>query len=138
MKRLSFLVPFLPLFLASCGGSELAENHRAWLGHDFDSYSFRLARFCFCAPPHDVSIIVKNDVVVSAISPEGQGGAEPQPWPTIDGLFDVVADAEARDADRLVVSYDPTYSFPSSIDIDYEEDRFDEEIQYQVTAFDPK
>jgi Family of unknown function (DUF6174) len=138
MNRLLFLVPFLPLCLASCGGSDVAENHRAWLEHDIDSYSFTLSRFCFCAGPHEARIMVKNDVVVSVISPENQGGAEPQQWPTLDGLFEIIADAEARDADRIFVTYDPTYSYPASIDIDYVEDRFDDEIQYQVTLFDSK
>jgi len=55
--------------------------------------------------------------------------------PTVDGLFDVIASANARNAAVLDASYDASLGYPTSISIDYTRNVADDEITYSVSAF---
>lgn len=115
-------------------------NLQKWQGSGIDDYSFTLQRSCFC--PGDttkpVNINVENGQVVSATFADT---GEPLPADlsynslTIDDLFKQVGDALDSGAERVDVTYDPTYGYPTSIYIDRSSRIADEEVGFTVSNF---
>jgi hypothetical protein len=58
-------------------------------------------------------------------------------FPTVQGLFDLIQQAERQGADVITVVYHPSLGYPERIHIDYREDMVDEEIGFTVTGFEP-
>jgi hypothetical protein len=130
------------MFLGACSfqgndGSDLLDlsaNYRLWQRQHTTTYDYVLERYCFCAFFGAYAVSVRADTVYAAIRLEDD---EPvtqealQYFPTINGLFDVVAEAIEK-ADRLDVEYDPTRGYPTRIDIDYLKNAIDDEIVYQA------
>jgi hypothetical protein len=125
------------------GGLEAApanfdEARQEWTAAGIDDYTFVLQRSCFCAGGVEpVRIVVRDGVAVSyTVVPTGRPlAAEYREWyPTIDGLFEVVEDALAN-ADAVAVVYHTQRGFPVRIDIDWVERAIDDEIRYDVVAF---
>lgn len=58
-------------------------------------------------------------------------------YATIDRLFSELGSDSVQGADKLTVSYDPTYGFPSEISIDFIELAVDDELYLSVSAFEP-
>jgi hypothetical protein len=141
MKRpTNLLIAILPLVLAACGGTKTADMRDAWQDQRIDSYAFTLARICFCPGPHEVRITVEEDEITKVI--DTQTGAEVDrtsvEWPTIDGIFKIILDAEANRADKVEVTYDDTYLHPVTVNIDYIEEAVDDELGLLVSSFTPK
>lgn len=120
--------------------SELDSALQTWDVHGPSSYSFTWQKSCFCdaettAP---IRITVENGQITEAIFLETEApvpaGIRAQLL-TVDGLFATVQDAVDRDADSIVVSYDPNAGFPVSIAIDYEVNAADEELSISVRDF---
>jgi hypothetical protein len=58
-------------------------------------------------------------------------------YATIDGLFSYLASDSVQEADKLTVTYDPTYGFPTEMDIDFIELAMDDELYLSVSGFEP-
>ena len=136
----------LPLLLAaSCDGRpllpsagttrDLAEARAKWRAQRLSSYEYTLQRLCFCGETRPMRVTVANGRVQS-VRPEGEllpiTGPEAEWYPSVEGLFDVVARALAIPAHLVDVEFDRDRGFPHSIAIDYWVNVADDEISYLV------
>lgn len=120
--------------------TQLQSALETWDVHGPSDYSFTWQKSCFCdaGTTAPIRITVENGQITEAIYLETEA---PVPasvraqLTTIDGLFTTIEDAIVRDADSIVVSYDPNAGFPVSIAIDYEVNAADEELSIAVSDF---
>lgn len=126
---------------------ELANNARLWAGQAPDAYRYAVRRLCFCGPEAigPVRMDVVDGQVVSMVYVEGGGPVDSDYeslFPTVEGLFAVLADALERDAVQIDVTWDPETGIPVDFFIDYDEGIADEELGFTVTempeAIDPE
>ncbi|MDH3269946.1 MAG: DUF6174 domain-containing protein [Gemmatimonadota bacterium] len=132
------------LGLAGCGISgpgiddlaELNRNRARWAQVRPAAYEYAVERLCFCALEGPVRMLVTGS---QASGHRFVDSGDPVPvdqrewYPTVEGLFDVVADAFGRDAFEVDVTYDPDTGVPVEIFIDYEQNVADEELGFRVT-----
>ena len=147
MKKL--ILVFLVLTLVACssgGGSELSRNQQKWQDADITHYRFTLNIGCFCAfrSQMPATVEVQNGEVVSIIGADGEAISTIDPineyvlsYATIDRIFAELDSDSVREADKLTVTYEPTYGFPSEIYIDFIERAIDDELSITVSAFEP-
>jgi hypothetical protein len=118
--------------------SDLEVARERWEQVRPQSYSMVLTRMCFCAP-EGIGPVRIQVVGTTATERVYVDSGEPVPenlaphFPTVDGLFDVLLDAMARDAHQIQVTYDGDTGIPADLWIDYEANVADEELGYQVT-----
>jgi hypothetical protein len=58
-------------------------------------------------------------------------------FPTVDGLFDFIADAIDRGAETIDVTFDAELGLPTAVRVDYRLAAADEEIAYEVEKLLP-
>lgn len=131
------------LILAGCDllepspGQAPADLHEAralWASAGVDDYELVIDRSCFCAHHGPVRVRVVGGAKISVTLDSESGEPIPLPaYPDVEGLFDIVADAVAREAHRLRVAYHPSLGYPTQIDVDYEQRVADDEVGYDVT-----
>ena len=125
------LASLCSIALASCSITEpgragesvdLARNRERWASaalHDYE-FDYQLSCFCPAEAVEPVHIVVRGDQVVRVTSTRDglpalrQFGA----WPTVPDLFESVRTLLERDVERLEVTYDPIYGYPTSILVD--------------------
>jgi hypothetical protein len=90
------------------------------------------------------AVEVKDNQVLSIVDVNGETLSADDPmnefilkYATLDRIFSEIDSDTVREADKLTISYDPTYGFPSEIFIDYIERAMDDELSINVTAFEP-
>ncbi|MEO7456430.1 MAG: DUF6174 domain-containing protein [Gemmatimonadaceae bacterium] len=101
-------------------------------------YEYTLTISCFCAFSRPVTVTVDGTTVVSrTYADDGTPftSSFAASFPTIDGLFDIVADAISRKAATLESSYDPVTGIPLTVTIDYVVNAADDEVSYRATNF---
>ncbi len=144
MSTLTRFTVFVLIFaLAACSAaSPLEQNRQKWQDAAISHYRFELSIGCFCAfrGQMPLTIEVKDGQVVSMTDNQGNpvSGDFDETFnqaATVDRLFDLAANA-ARDADEVTVEYDPDYGYPVSIAIDNIKEAVDDEMAYQVAAFE--
>ena len=79
-----------------------------------------------------VSITRADGTVVDSSNPSYETY---QTYGTIDSLFSKLKTDIAGEADEVVMTYDATYGFPTSIAIDYIKEAVDDELSLQVLEF---
>lgn len=152
MKKSYFLsiLFLLSLSLFSCDGGkrEFLGHQEKWDALQDEDYSFDLSISCFCIQSSygPVTVVVKGDTVNALLNvntgldliDETDSTLVFAKWknlyPSIDGLFEVVESAIDDNADKLEVSYDETFGYPNSIDIDWYKNAVDDEIGYTVIS----
>ncbi|MEX2282156.1 MAG: DUF6174 domain-containing protein [Gemmatimonadota bacterium] len=148
--RLRAPAVILAAALTACGvfesgpADDIAERRRAWARLGISDYSFDYVRSCFCGGPagDTLRIQVRGDSVVSVenLGPRKVEIDEPyySMWViTIDGLFAELERAVANDADEIDIDFDPQYSFPRHVNIDFIERAIDDEMSFRITRFQP-
>jgi hypothetical protein len=55
---------------------------------------------------------------------------------TVEALLELLQDAYARGAERVDVTYDPEWGYPTSLYIDYDARIADEEVGYEVATLE--
>jgi hypothetical protein len=79
-----------------------------------------------------------RDGIVHSVTPEGESIPLPpsshEYYPSIRGLFDLIARAIDLPAARLMVRYDEARGFPHEAYIDYRDTIADDEVGYVVGA----
>ena len=128
-----------PFGLADLGGDELAKNRARWEALSITSYEYEVARSCYCPPSSlgPVRVRVEDGVVTDRTFVNGTntGSEEPGEWfPSVAGLFDLLAEAYERDAHEVEVTYDRDTGVPLDIYIDYDEYVADEEVGLSVES----
>jgi len=90
------------------------------------------------------TVEVQDGEVVSIVGADGESISTTDPlneyvvrYATIDRLFSELNSDSVQGADKLTVTYDTTYGFPSDISIDYIELAADDELYLTVSAFEP-
>jgi len=145
MKRILLLLLALVLAACSTGGSELSLNQDKWQDANADHYRFELTVGCFCPfrSLMPVTVEVQNGEIVSMIDVNGETLSITDPmnefivkYATIERLFSELESDSVREADKLTVTYDPTYGYPAQIDIDFIERAMDDELHLTVSALE--
>lgn len=116
-------------------------NRRLWNQQKILNYRYTLSNSCFCIPEArgPVVIEVRNGITTSITSVATGQPANPeffQNYNTIPKLFHVIRDAIAKQADSLTVEYNPTFGYPTQINIDYKFQLADEELFLTIENFE--
>jgi hypothetical protein len=82
----------------------------------------------------DVRVTVKDGVITGVTELASEVARDPEIFRTIDGLFDLVQDAYARDAHEVQVEFDPSRGYPTRIWIDYVLMVADEEMGFTLLS----
>lgn len=143
MKKFIFIA--LIFVLAACSAtSEYDQNLSNWNDANISHYRYQLGVSCFCpfGEQMPITIEVKNDEVILITDVNGNEVSESDPiWEilnqylTIDRLF-VSLKSSLNDAEKIEVSYDAEYGFPSSIAVDYIIQAVDDEVWVAVSNFE--
>ena len=145
MKRTILLLLALILTACSAGGSELSLNREKWQDADINHYRFELTVGCFCPfrSQMPLTVEIQNGEVVSMIDVNGKSVSTTDPmsefilkYATIDRIFSELESDSVREADKLTVTYDPTYGYPVEINIDFIELAVDDELYLSVSAME--
>lgn len=138
-------VCLLVVFFLGCGSeesnkpdSELTVAKDRWVASGIEDYRFTLKTICFCPPESDIVVIVRAGALDSAFFVDTGAALSEERMRrvlTVDGLFEEIEDAYAKNAALVRVTYNGTYGYPENLFIDYESNLADEEIRYTVTNF---
>ena len=144
MRKLILI--FIVFVLAACSmGSqtEIERNKEKWQDANISHYRFNLFVGCFCVFSQDMPLVieVQNGEVVSM---EYQSGKEIDAgsrelfdrYATIDRIFAELEKDLNGEADEVVVKYDPTFGFPTEVNIDFIKDAIDDEQALTVSNFE--
>ncbi len=123
-------------------GEEVFNSARAqWTRTAPAAYSFQLLRSCTCATPKEpIRIEVRNGAVVSRTYTSSSAALEAQfasAYPSVNGLFDLIAEARRQKPVRLNSEYSSTYGYPTTVLIDLDGSRTDDDLILNVTEFTP-
>ena len=146
MKKIILLL--LALVLAACSAgtkSEYDTNLEKWQNANIDHYRFSLSVICFCpfTDKMPLNIEVQNGEIVSMTYADGT----PVPaddvqleffsrYATIDRLFSELKTDLDGAADEVTVTYDPTYGFPTQVNLDRIKAAIDDELAVIVSDFE--
>jgi hypothetical protein len=147
MKKITLLLIALILTACSAGaGTDLSRNQSKWQDANITHYRFQLGVGCFC-PVGDVmpmTVEVRNGEVVSLVDVNGEPFPSTDPlndlilkYATIDRIFSELGSESVQNADKLTVTYDATYGFPTDVTIDFIELAADDELYLSVSEFEP-
>lgn len=139
MSKRSLVLLALLLGGAACEAPSAPGDHdnlvaaRArWDANSGPAYSYQVDRDCECVLAGRVMTVTVLRGAVTAASYEDSGSAVDQALlayvPTVPDLFDLIQDALDRKAAYLAVRYDPTYGYPTHIQIDYSVNAVDDEV----------
>lgn len=146
MKKIILGILTVILVACSVSGSELSLNQDKWQDANITHYRIELTVGCFCPFRSQMpfTVEVQNDEVVSMVDVNGEVFPLTDPmsefilrYATIDRLFSELESDSVREADKLTVTYDPTYGFPTEIGIDFIERAMDDELAVTISAFEP-
>ena len=116
---------------------EILANRARWAAVGPNSYTYDVERLCFCpeAARGPVRVWVVSGQVM-ARTYTATGATVPTDlehlFPSVDGLFEVLLDALARDAHTIDVHWNTGTGVPVDLWIDYVEGMADEELGYSV------
>ena len=121
---------------------DLHGAERRWAATAPDAYEVTVGRSCFCGPAVTRSVVVRvRGGQVESRRYLDTGADVPADiavaYPTVDALFAIIDDAEARGAAVVDARYDDAYGFPVSVYLDYSERIADEEQSYSMTNLHP-
>ena len=147
MRKIIFPLAVLLITLACSmlGDPSQFERSRAkWNAANITHYQFNLSISCFCPYSEDMplAIEVDNGKVVSMTKPDGSSLDSDSPlysdaesYNTIDQAFSSLELLLNGDADKVEVTYDPAYGFPTSIDVDMILNAVDDEFSIYISDF---
>ncbi len=142
MRKLTLL--FIALVLTACSlgsQSEIQQNQQKWQAAGISHYRYNLFVGCFCTASEPMVVEVQDGQVVSL---EYQSGKEMdassrdllEKYATIDRIFSELATNISGKADEFTVTYDPTYGFPTKVNVDFIKKALDDELTLTVSNFE--
>ena len=142
MRKLTLL--FITLVLSACsmaGQSEIQRNQQKWQAAGISHYRYNLFVGCFCTASEPMIVEVQDGQVVSL---EYQSGKEMdsssrdlfEKYATIDRIFSELATNINGKADEFTVTYDPSYGFPTKVNVDFIKKALDDELTLTVSSFE--
>jgi hypothetical protein len=146
MKKIVLIT--LTLILTACSGtirSEFDRNQEKWQNAHVSHYRYSLFVGCFCpfTERMPLNIEVKDGEALSITYADGTPISEADPqfdfftrYGTMERLFSELEADLAGAADEVTVSYDPTYGFPQTANIDVIKEAADDELSLTVSGFE--
>jgi len=122
-------------------GVLLAQAEALWSRRAIVNYHFTITRFCECIPESagpvvvqvlDGEVLTRRYLTGTAVDPQYD-----DLFRTVPGLFDTIREAIAAPAAAVSVSYNGSYGYPESIQIDWVAGLADDEVSYRITDFAP-
>lgn len=118
--------------------TDLEMARERWENARPSSYEFAVERMCFCGPESrgPVRLRVQGLTAVERVYVDSGAPVRAEMadgFPTVDGLFDMLASAVAGDAHEVRATYDPVLGVPIDFWIDYWEFAADDEQGMTVT-----
>ena len=114
--------------------NDLAEYRALWEAQGLRDYTFDVRRVCYCQFMGDVRVTVKGGVITGVTELASEVAHDPEFFRAINSLFDLVQDADERDAHEIQVEFDPGRGYPTRIWIDYVEMMADEEMGFTLLS----
>jgi hypothetical protein len=146
MRKILFVL--LAVLLTGCASlvgqasSEENSDLQKWQDANISHYRYELAISCFCIFAQDMPLVieVKDGQVVSM---EYKSGKEIDPafleqfqlYDTIDKVFAELEKAQGE-AERVEVTYDEKYGFPTQVTIDRAVQAADDELYLTISNFE--
>ena len=130
----------LVVMMAACNGQN-AQQRARWDQQNILDYRYTVKVSCFCPPPAGQAIVVevKNGLTTSVKNAQTGEAVDLkflERFSTVAKLFEVIAEAEARNAAKLEVEYNPQFGFPTQAMIDYIAQAADDELGFWVEGFE--
>jgi hypothetical protein len=126
-KLLIGIIGALALSAAGCGdptgpSDELAAARQRWANAAYSTYTVTLHVACECGVEMSGPVVtsIRNGVVQSrryVITGESVPAKHDAWFPTIEGLFDLVAQGLSRGWSPMHVQYDPASGYPTRVEI---------------------
>lgn len=131
--------------LAAASQAKLLAARQRWEAAGITHYRFTEQRTCFCSSTRPVRLEVQRKAAVphhEAVVSLGYDDAgasvrveSPELYPTVDGLFDLIASSLENDVE-LLVSYHPEYGYPTKVDVEPSQHPVDGGVLYTVSKFE--
>jgi hypothetical protein len=120
----------------------LAQNQALWNRRGPANYQYTITRQCECLPEMTgpATVVVRNGQVDARRYTASGASVDPQfedLFTAVPGLFDLIAQAVNLPAAAIAARYDPSYGYPTSIQIDWFAGSVDDEVSYRITNFTP-
>ena len=112
-----------------------------WDALGIKNYDFVYEVSCFCGfnRPNPVKLSVRDGAVSAASAVNPYTGPMPalSTYPTIDSLFAIMERAQKSNPSGVSVKFDPTYHYPTRMDLDPIKNAIDDEATHTVSGFVP-
>lgn len=122
---------------------ELVRNRERWRSQRIEDYQVQFRLLCFCVreATEPVVLTVRRGVLVSVTRVSDGRPVDPSQWRgryyTVDEMFALIADAEARGVAEVRVTYDAALGHPREVFLDEDERVIDEERTFELSALAP-
>lgn len=124
--------------------ADIAANYQRWQEADIRDYRFSLMVGCYCpmSPIMPITVEVRDGKVVSMIDANGVVISTDDPgadfflkYTNIDRIYTELTSAQFSEADKLTVTFDPTYPVPATVSADFIEMAVDDELYLGISGF---
>lgn len=98
--------------------SSFAAARAKWRSYNFTTYQIEQERRCFCEPYGFVQLFIRDNKIVSGISPvqsRSLRSIELEYFKSIDQMFDWIEQIRKTNPDHLEIEYDAQYDYPTRI-----------------------
>ena len=146
MRKILFVL--LAVLVTGCAsltgqaGSEGNSDQAKWQDAGISHYRYELTISCFCVFAQDMPLVIEVQDG-KAVSMEYKSGKEIDPalleqfqrYDTIDKIFAELQKAQSE-AEKVEVTYDETYGYPTEIKIDQVQMAADDELYLSISNFE--
>ena len=148
MVRGRFLAVLTTALAAGCLGptdqfsDQIHEDAKQqWATNGPSSYSYVLTRVCLCVVTDEpVKVEVQNGTIVSWTYVNSNTPLEAQyqsDFPDVPGLFEFIEDTRRGNPFYFSASYDQTYGFPATLNLNITASSAADDLQMTATEFTP-
>ena len=119
---------------------ELSRQRRKWESQGITDYRVLSRMICFCIGDATTPVVlhVLNRRLVSVMRASDLSPVPPSQWAlryyTVDEMFDLIADAQAKGASEVRVTYDPALGYPTEVYLDMSSRVADDERQFEISG----
>jgi uncharacterized protein DUF6174 len=119
---------------------DVTRHRRQWESQRITDYRVQSRLICFCVGDATMPVIlqVRNRELVSVTRASDGAAVPPSEWAfryyAIDALFDLIADAQAKGASQVRVTYDPQLGYPTQVYLDPSTRVADDERQFEISG----
>ncbi len=124
--------------------ADIAPNYQRWNEAGIRDYRFSLMVGCYCpmAAIMPITVEVRDGTVVTLTDANGvevalddAGAGFFMKYTTIDGIYAELTSARFGEADKLTITFDPTYPVPATVSADFIEMAVDDELYLGISGF---